>query len=98
MDEFTGPIWQILMEEARKKMPVLMDPTGGMDGGPNIPKPEQPPLVTPWALHVGGNETSLDLPANRGANFQAYVNYRFNPFSPEIVNFRGAGLRYRYQF
>lgn len=94
-----GPIWDYLMERLKNRFPLpsqLPNPMTGMDGGPQLLAPMQ--AATPWALKVGGNSAVLSLPANKGANFEGYLNYNFNPFSPQDFRVNGGGLRYRYPF
>lgn len=97
-DELQSYIWGALLDKARSQMPQSpVDYLGGLD---NAPKPPQAPVIPidPWTFNFGRNETTLSLPANHGANFEGYLNYSFNPFSPQNASINGGGLRYRYQY
>ena len=98
-EEVYGPIWQLLIDQAKKKLPPTTypaDPLGGLDNPRKLETPQAP--VVPWALKLNGGEATINLPANKGATFQGYLDYHFNPFSPQDFRVNGGGIRYRYNF
>lgn len=89
--------WALVLDRLKSRASVpSLNPMGGMDNAPVSQAPVVP--TPPWTFHLGGNEATLSLPANHGANFEGYVNYHFNPFSPQDFRLDGGGLRYRYSF
>lgn len=97
MDDLQSLILAGILARARSKMPQLpIDPKNGLDSPPVVPQPVIP--VVPWTLKMGGNEATLSLPTNKGSNFEGYLNYSFNPFSPGNMGINGGGLRYRFQY
>lgn len=82
-----------LEEEARKRMPTIPN---GSDAVPVIPAPVE--TLPPYSLSATGREAKLSLPANKGAQFEAYLNYKLNPLKLHEAGINGAGLRYRMDF
>ncbi len=82
-----------LDEEARKHMPPLPP---GSDAVPVLPAPIM--QREPYKFSMSGREARLSLPANKGAQFDAYMNYKLNPLKLDEASFNGAGLRYRWDF
>lgn len=82
-----------LEDEARKHMPPIPQ---GSDAVPVIPAPLE--TLPPYSLSASGREARLSLPANKGAQFEAYMNYKLNPFKLNEAGINGAGLRYRWDF
>ena len=77
--------------------PLPIDPLRGMDEAPVPPPPPQIP-TQPWTPRFSLDGVTVPLPANHGANFEAYGNWKINPMNPTDIKFGGAGLRYRYDF
>ena len=95
----SSPLLDYLLGRLKNRFPLphqLPNPMTGMDGGPQLLTPQT--VVPPWTLKLNGNGATLSLPSNKGANFEGYVNYNFNPFSPGDFRVNGGGLRYRYDF
>ena len=97
-DDIPPMLWGAVLDHLKSKLPPnTINPMGGMD---NAPIPPSVPVipVPPFTPHFGMNEATISLPANQGANFEGYLDYSFNPFSPGSMGINGGGLRYRYQF
>lgn len=91
-------IWGQILNRIKDRLPPPpVNPLGGLDNPPVLP-PAPIESVPPWTLRLGSNRATLALPANQGANFEGYLNYSFNPFSPNTMGIKGGGLRYRYEF
>lgn len=88
-----------LEEAARRRMPSNpIDPAKGMDvtrtyGPPPIMAPQ-----VPYTPSFNGQGFNLTLPANKGASFNAYADFKLNPLKPQDAAFNGVGLRYRWDF
>ena len=82
-----------LEAEARKKMPST---PRGMDDVPTHHSPMQ--RTDPFTPFISPRELSLSLPANKGAHFDAYMNYKIKPLKIDDSTLNGAGIRYRYDF
>ncbi len=84
------------IEREKSKLPTAMDPLKGMDAQPTIMAPTM--RQEPWVPKISTSGASLSLPTNKGANFEAYADYKLNPFKPQNNSFNGLGVRYRWDF
>lgn len=104
MDELLDPsvmrdmLVRELEKRAAKRMPQMpVDPLRGMDAVP-APPPVPAARQQPWQTKMSQNGLVFSLPANKGADFDAYVDWDWSMKRPLDMKLNGAGLRYRYNF